>query len=124
MWVYLALALRLSGTIDRIEGAWVVVEWSHGHFTDLPSAAFHCLPREGETVDLRIQSRPHGSALALPGPTPRLSTTDGLLHLPESARLRPGLRYSYAIRLSRETGLRSLTHTQVLEDKTHDQKSN
>jgi hypothetical protein len=123
MWLPLILALRLSGTVDRVEGAWVVVEWPDGHFTDLPATAFSRLPQEGERLSLRVHNRVSGSALALPGHLPRLSTKDGLVYLPKGARLRPGFHYSLSIRLPREAGFRTPT-TPVHEDKNHDKKDN
>jgi hypothetical protein len=119
----LILAIRLSGTVDRVEGDWVVVEWSGGDFTDLPSTIFSRLPLEGERLSLRLQTRTQGSALALPGTHPRLSTQVGLVSLPEDAQLRPGHRYSLQTRLSRESGFRPPT-TPVQEDKNNGKKIN
>ena len=114
----LLIALRLAGTVDRIEGDWVVVEWSGGHFTDLPAAAFQRIPREGEPVSLRLQPSTTGSALAIPSRPPSLATEAGLLSLPAQVSLRPGLRYSLRIRLPREAVLQRPT-TPVQEDLTH-----
>ena len=114
----LLLALRLAGTVDRVEGDWVVVEWHSGHITDLPTSAFERAPREGEAMSLRLQPRVRGAALAIPGRPPRLSTDAGLLSLPDHTNLRPGLRYSLRIRLPRGAVLQRPT-TPVQEDKTH-----
>jgi hypothetical protein len=114
----LLLVLRLAGTVDRVEGDWVVVEWHSGNVTDLPTSTFERTPREGESMSLRLQPRVRGAALAIPGRPPRLATDEGLLSLPDRAGLRPGLRYSLRIRLPREPVFQPPT-TPVQEDKTH-----
>ena len=112
------IALRMTGTVDRIEGKWVVVEWSSGSLSDLPAEVFLRLPEEGDPVSMHIQRRVKGSALALPGQPPRLSTSGGLLSLPHHKSLEPGHRYSIRIRLPREADRQTPT-TPVQEDPTH-----
>ena len=102
----LLLFLQLSGTVDRIEGSWAIVEWTDGSFTDVPLSIFPRRPKEGETFSIRLQPNHNGAGLALPGHPPRLSTSVGLIELPQTPKPRPGNRYRICIRFSGETGCR------------------
>ena len=85
-WAALALGLRLTGVVDRVEGDVAVVCWGPDQQADLPLAA---LPRarEGAGLVLRVRPAPRG-ALAL---NPRaLAGRSGRLDLPVAARLEPG----------------------------------
>lgn len=53
-WAAVALGLRLTGVVDRIEGDQAVVCWDADHCTDLPLAV---LPRVQEGDGLVVQVR-------------------------------------------------------------------
>ena len=77
----LLLFLQLSGTVDRIEGNWAIVEWTDGSFTDVPLTIFPRLPREGDSFSIRLKPSHSGLAIA-PRPPARISTSAGLIELP------------------------------------------
>ena len=106
----LLLFLQLSGTVDRIEDDWVIVEWKDGSFSDIPVSVFPRVPREGERFSIRLKPAHSGPGLALPGQPPRISTSAGLIDLPPSPKPKPGHRYQICIRFSEETGCRFPHH--------------
>ncbi len=55
MWPALALGLSLTGTVDRIEGDWAVVEWVDGSMSDLPLDAVPKELREGDSIVMRVR---------------------------------------------------------------------
>lgn len=51
------LGLRLHGVVDRVEGAWAVVEWEGRSITDVPTAVLPAGVREGDDVVAVLRRR-------------------------------------------------------------------
>jgi hypothetical protein len=96
-WAALALGLRLTGVVDRIEGEFAVVCWDAEHQAELPLAAAPRL-REGIGLVVRIRPSPDG-VLALTARS--VASHGGPLSLPPAARLQPGRRYRLRLRTRR-----------------------
>ena len=97
----LLLLIRLTGTIDRIEDEWAVIEWSNGSFSDVPTQVFPRDPFEGEKFQVRVRQARSGGSLGLPGrppPTQYLGRSSGASQWhrctarPPLHRLHPTLR--------------------------------
>jgi hypothetical protein len=72
----LPLALRLVGTVDRIEGDFAVVEWRNGELTDVGLALLPTAVQEGDRVVLRSRRVSSPASLitrSRPGATPTRS---------------------------------------------------
>jgi len=52
-WIFLTLATSATGTIDRIEGDFAVIELASGHLVDLPLTALPGCAQEGIAVTSR-----------------------------------------------------------------------
>ena len=96
-WTALALGLRLTGVVDRIEGDIAVICWDDEHQAELPLMA---APRLREGVGLVVHLRPsQNGALALTARS--VASVGGPLSLPPEARLEPGRRYRLRLRTQR-----------------------
>lgn len=96
----LLVGLRLCGVVDRVEGAYAVVEWQVGELVDLPLSALPPELSEGDLLAVRFGLQEHGSALALASGAVLLlgSERGATVRLPASSRLVPGRRYAMRVR--------------------------
>lgn len=96
----LLLGLRLSGTVDRIEGDFAVVEWAEGELSDVPLSLLPHRVDEGDLIVLRLRPQ-SGGALSLGTFPPRLATAEGPLTLPSSLSIRSGSAWQLRTRAAR-----------------------
>ncbi len=88
--------LLLMGVVDRIEGPWVVVEWSPtAELRDVARTAVPEHVTEGMRLYLDVRAHADGTALAVGHQDHQvLVTTAGRIHLPSDAQLSGSVRYT------------------------------
>jgi hypothetical protein len=96
----LLIGLRLCGVVDRVEGAYAVVEWQVGELVDLPLSALPPDVGEGDRLAVRFGLQERGTALATTSGSVLLlgSGRATAVRLPERTRLHPGRRYAMRVR--------------------------
>ena len=88
--------LLLMGVVDRIEGSWVVIEWSPtAELRDVARTAVPQHVTEGTRLYLDVRAHEQGTALAIGHQDHQvLVTTAGRIHLPSDAQLSGTSRYT------------------------------
>lgn len=107
----LLVGLRLWGVVDRVEGAYAVVEWQAEDLVDVPLSALPPDVGEGDRLYIRFGLQERGSALALASGSVLLLGPGraATVRLPGGSRLRPGRRYAMRVRRLRPRLLRGGT---------------
>ncbi len=87
--------LFLVGVVDRIEAEWAVVEWQPtAAVTDVAKTALHTRTKEGDRIMLLARFDPQGPSMArIVDGRVRLSTPQGVIHLPDGAEVPISQRY-------------------------------
>lgn len=93
----MALGIRLTGVVDRIESDIAVVCWDAEHQSMVPIAGHRRL-QEGSGLVVRIRPAQQGS---LARTHRSLTTPTGLLGLPPGPVLQPGQTYRIHLRIRR-----------------------
>lgn len=94
-WAAMALGIRLTGVVDRIESDIAVVCWDAEHQSLLPVGGHRRL-QEGSGLIVRIRPARRG---ALAGTSRSLTTPLGHLGLPPGSVLQPGQTYRIHMRI-------------------------